>query len=83
MGAALQLSPEEVDRLEALAARTGRPAEVLRREAITRYVDDELRQLEELEEGLADLEAGRVVDHEVVAEWLRSWGTPNEGPAPK
>ncbi len=32
--------------------------------------------------GLADLEAGRKVSNERVNEWLDSWGTENEMPAP-
>lgn len=31
---------------------------------------------------LADIEAGRVVPHEQVAEWLKAWGTPDEKPMP-
>jgi predicted transcriptional regulator len=34
-------------------------------------------------EGLADIEAGRVVPHDEVAAWLETWGTPGEKPAPK
>ena len=30
----------------------------------------------------ADIAAGRVVDHAVVAAWLAKWGTPEETPAP-
>jgi len=30
----------------------------------------------------ADIEAGRVVDHEEVAAWLAKWGSPDETPAP-
>jgi predicted transcriptional regulator len=33
-------------------------------------------------EGLADIEAGRVVPHTEVAAWLDTWGTPDEKPAP-
>jgi predicted transcriptional regulator len=33
-------------------------------------------------EGLADIEAGRVIPHEEVAAWLDTWGTPDEKPAP-
>jgi predicted transcriptional regulator len=33
--------------------------------------------------GLADLEAGKTVSNERVVEWLDSWGTENELPAPK
>lgn len=34
-------------------------------------------------EGLADIEAGRLIPHEEVAAWLDTWGTPDEQPAPK
>ena len=34
-------------------------------------------------EGLADIEAGRVIPHAEVAAWLDTWGTPAEKPAPK
>ncbi|HAH4225930.1 TPA: CopG family transcriptional regulator [Escherichia coli] len=34
-------------------------------------------------EGIADIEAGRTISHEVVKAWLLSWGTPNELPPPK
>lgn len=34
-------------------------------------------------EGLADIEAGRVVPHADVAAWLDTWGTPEEAPMPK
>ena len=30
----------------------------------------------------ADIAAGRVVEHTKVAEWLKTWGTPDERPAP-
>jgi antitoxin component of MazEF toxin-antitoxin module len=33
--------------------------------------------------GLADLEAGKTLSNERVIEWLDSWGTENELPAPK
>ena len=33
-------------------------------------------------EGLADLDAGRVVNHERMKAWLLSWGSPDELPAP-
>ena len=34
-------------------------------------------------EGLADLDAGRVISHERMKAWLLSWGTPEETPPPK
>jgi len=34
-------------------------------------------------EGAADADAGRVVSHEKVGEWLLTWGTPGHRPMPK
>lgn len=31
----------------------------------------------------AEIEAGQCVPHDKVAEWLKSWGTPDELPCPK
>jgi|HubBroStandDraft_5_1064220.scaffolds.fasta_scaffold318791_2 predicted transcriptional regulator len=36
-----------------------------------------------LREGEADAEAGRVVPHEEVAEWLATWGSPDAKPMPR
>ena len=30
----------------------------------------------------ADVAAGRVIPHDKVVAWLRTWGTPGEGPPP-
>ncbi|MCB9554170.1 MAG: ribbon-helix-helix protein, CopG family [bacterium] len=77
------LPPDEARRLERLARRTGRSVESHLREAIERYVDFETRQLERIERGLADADAGRTVDHARVADWLSRWGDDDEGPAPQ
>lgn len=80
---AAHLPPEQTRRLEGLAQRTGRSIESHLREAIDRYVDFETRQIERIERGVADADAGRTVDHARVADWLRRWGEDDEGPAPK
>jgi len=33
-------------------------------------------------EGEADADAGRVIPQTEMAEWLKTWGTPDEKPAP-
>lgn len=33
-------------------------------------------------EALADIEAGRLIPNEEVTAWLKTWGTPDEKPAP-
>lgn len=50
------------------------------RECFDRH-DDQERWVQTLE-ALADVAQGRVIDGEVVHDWLRSWGTDQEQPAP-
>ena len=69
-------------RLEALAKRSRRSKSFLAAEAIAAYVETESWQLDEIAAGLEDLDAGRVVEHDEVAGWLRSWGGPDERQPP-
>jgi predicted transcriptional regulator len=43
---------------------------------------DEAAEARAIAEAEADIAAGRVVPHDEVVKWLRSWGTPNELPCP-
>jgi predicted transcriptional regulator len=43
---------------------------------------DENAEARAIAEAEADVAAGRVVPHDEVVKWLRSWGTPNELPWP-
>lgn len=70
-------------RLDALAHRSKRSKSFLAAEAITAYVEAEEWQTGEILAGIADVEAGKVVSHDRVAKWLRSWGKPAEGKAPR
>jgi predicted transcriptional regulator len=36
-----------------------------------------------LEQAVADIAAGRVVSHQAMLRWLRSWGTQDELPPPE
>jgi predicted transcriptional regulator len=52
----------------------------------TKSIFDEIDEEEEeraIAEAEADVAAGRVVPHEDVVKWLKSWGTPDELPCPK
>ena len=76
-----------------LAERLEQTARLMRRakgwvinEAVREYVErEEQRQqmLRETQEGLDDIEAGRVVDSAAVMAWLESWGTDHELEPPK
>jgi predicted transcriptional regulator len=43
---------------------------------------DENAEARAIAEAEADVTAGRVVPHDEVVKWLRSWGTRNELPCP-
>jgi len=66
----VHLNPDLQARLTHLAAEQGRDAEALAREAIERFVDHDEWFLREVENGLAQIEQGRVITHEQVGQRL-------------
>ncbi len=79
----IRLDPQIKKRLDALAARSKRSKSFLAAEAIEAYVNSEEWQLEEIRAGIEDIDHGRSMSHERVANWLRSWGKKNEGKPPR
>lgn len=79
----IRLDADTKARLEALSKSTHRSKSFLAADAIAAYVESEEWQLGELQSGINDLDAGRVVEHEKVADWLNGWGRQNEGKAPR
>ncbi|MEK6303534.1 MAG: type II toxin-antitoxin system Phd/YefM family antitoxin [Acidobacteriota bacterium] len=63
--------------------QNGRPAAVLMSPAAFQELREQHEIALAVAEGLADSEAGRVVDHKKVRRWLESWGTDTERDAPK
>jgi predicted transcriptional regulator len=61
----VRISPETKSRLEVLAGHTRRTKSFLAGEAIADYVERELAIVEGIKRGLADIEAGRTVPHDV------------------
>ena len=76
----VRLDRATLDRLSAMAKATGRPRGTLMTHAIEKYVENEAWQVAAIQEAVNELERGDadLVDHEDVATWLSSWGTPNE-----
>jgi predicted transcriptional regulator len=79
----IRLDSDVRTRLEELAQRTKRSKSFLAAEAIAAYVEAEDWQLEQTATGLVELDGGKMVSHEKVSKWLRSWGKPAEGRAPR
>lgn len=79
----IRIDTETKKQLDALARRSKRSKSFLAAEAIAAYVEAESWQLGEIEAGRKDLDDGRVVSHEKVSKWLRSWGSAPEGKSPR
>jgi predicted transcriptional regulator len=79
----VRIDTDTKKRLEALAKRSRRSKSFLAAEAIAAFVEAESWQLDEVQKGLTELDAGGGVSHKVVAGWLRSWGKQRERKAPR
>lgn len=76
-------SPEVKARLDVLASRTRRSKSFLTNEAVERYLSEEEDFIRDVELGLAEADAGQVMEHEAAASYLRSLGTSNPLQMPK
>ena len=75
---AFRVRREKAAALEKLAESTDRDKSWLLEQALDQYLVDQAWQIEALEEGIADADAGRMVPHEKMREWLLSWGKEDE-----
>jgi len=69
-------------RLNKLADATARSSSWLAAHALEVYVEDQEWQVAAIQAGQKDLRAGRIVSHDKVSRWLRSWGKKRELSAP-
>jgi RHH-type transcriptional regulator, rel operon repressor / antitoxin RelB len=79
----VRIDPAIKKRLEKLAKSTGRSRSFLAAEAINEYLDLNEWQVAGIEKAVASLDRGEGVPHERVKEWVSSWGSKKERPAPK
>jgi predicted transcriptional regulator len=80
-----RLDDELEEKLDATATKLRRSKSWIINDALRQYIQREeqkLRMLEETEEAIADIQAGRVVSGEEVMKWLETWGTDTESKAP-
>jgi predicted transcriptional regulator len=71
---------EEVD---ALAEQIERPKQWIIKKALIAYLAREKEKRRLIQEGLDDVDAGRVVSMEQAEAWADSLGTQNERPVPR
>jgi RHH-type transcriptional regulator, rel operon repressor / antitoxin RelB len=70
-------------RLEKLAESTCRSRSFLAAEAITEYLAVQEWQVEGIKQAIASLDRGDTVPHLKVKDWVASWDSQAEHPAPK
>jgi predicted transcriptional regulator len=63
------------ERLDRLAEQLERPADAIVQEALDAWIVREEERHRLTLEGLADVDAGRLIDHAAVEAWARSLGT--------
>ena len=81
----VRMSDELMGRLETAAEKLRRSKGWLINDALNEYLAREeakAKLLEETQQAMTDVEAGRVVDGEEVLAWVESWGTPDEKEPP-
>ena len=83
VGLSFRTAPARAEQLDRLVEATERPRSWHLERALERYLDDEAWQAAHIQEGVAELRRGEGVDHERVAAWLRTWGTPEEDEPPR
>ncbi|TPK95271.1 ribbon-helix-helix protein, CopG family [Mesorhizobium sp. B2-4-12] len=69
------------EKVDQLAARLERPRGWIVKQALSAWVEEERQRL--TLEALADVDAGRVIDHQAVQAWAESLGTEKPLPVPR
>lgn len=78
------LDPATLNALGSLAASDGRSPEALAAEAIAGYVEEQTRQIRQIEDAVRRADAGGpFIDHDRVTAWARSLGSDTPLPTPK
>lgn len=71
------------DQVAAIAIALDRPKSWVIEQALRDFLAIQQWQLAAIEEGIRAADAGRVVAHDDVLTWVRSWGQPDELPMPE
>ncbi len=71
------------DKIDQMAARLERSRGWIVKQALTAWIDQEEERSRLTREALADVDAGRVIDHQAVQAWADSLGTDQPLPVPR
>jgi len=70
------------EKVDQVAARLDRSRGWIVKQALSAWIDQEEERSRLTREALADVDAGRVTDHQAVQAWADSLSTPNPLPVP-
>lgn len=73
---------EVAEKVDELADRLDRSRGWIIKQALANWIADEEERHRLTLEALADVDAGRLIDHEVVMAWIDSFGTDHQLPDP-
>ncbi len=79
----LRVSPAKADALDKLSSSTDRSRQWLLEQALEQYLLSEAWQIEAIQEGVTAADAGDVLPHDQVREWLGTWGKKDERKPPQ
>lgn len=79
----VRVSAKTAKKLAALAAATERSKSYLAAQAIEEYLEIQEWQIKAIKEGIASADAGELVDHSEVVDWVKSWDTEDEKAMPE
>lgn len=70
----VRLDPEIREQLDKMAEQLDRPRAWIIKEAVSQYLEREIWYLAEVQKGIDDAEAGRVISHEEMGARLKAKG---------
>ncbi|AKU11291.1 hypothetical protein AzCIB_1389 [Azoarcus sp. CIB] len=71
------------EKVDQMAARLERSRGWIMKQALSAWIDQEEERSRLTREALADVDAGRVIDHQAVQAWADSLGTDTPFPVPR
>lgn len=71
------------EKVDQMAARLERSRGWIMKQALSAWIDQEEERSRLTREALADVDAGRLIDHQAVQAWADSLSTDNPLPAPR
>ena len=79
----IRLEADHSDKVAHIAEALDRPKSWVIEQAVRDFVAVQEWQLAAIDEGIKEADAGKLIPHEDVVAWVRSWGSLDELPMPK